>query len=286
MTSPLLVLDVHYLCHRAFHTQGHLSWEGISTGVIFGFLKDIPRLKDELRTDRVAFCFEHKESYRCSLFPGYKCKRRAFKTDKEKEAYGSLQSQIQLLRTKYLPVIGFKNIFCFPGMESDDIMAEIAKKEKGEVILVTADSDLYQCLSPTVSIYNPHKQVRFDDIWFKKIYQIDPRDWAIVKAVAGCSTDNVPGVGGVGEKTALKFLKGELPKTSKAYHSIMSPSGKFTVRRNRQLVELPFEGCPTPVIQKDDITRKGWKDVCSQLGMKSIAGAPPILTNKLGLLDA
>lgn len=261
-----------------------LEFGGKATGVVFGFLKSISALKDEFQTDRVAFCFEHKRLFRRDLFPDYKSKRRqSTKTPEEKAAYKAMAIQIEQLRTRYLPQIGFKNIFCFEGMESDDIMAAIAEGEApNNVILVTADSDLYQCLTPWVSIYSPQKQMLYTDAWFRKEYEINPKQWAVVKAIAGCKSDEVPGVYGVGEVTALKFVRGELPKSSKAWQGIMSKTGKWTVRRNRQLVELPFPGRPILYkLQEDRIDREGWKEVCGALGMRSIANHPPIATRRL-----
>ena len=278
-----LVLDVSFLCYRAFHTTKHLSHQGKATGVTFGFLKSITALKDEFQTDRVAFCFDSSDSLRRDIFPAYKRKRHSRPlTPEQEEELISMGIQIKALRTCHLRKIGFMNVFCFPGYESDDIMAKIAETlpEDEEAILVTADSDLLQCLRPNVTIYSPAKQKMLTEGWFFKEYGFAPRKWAVVKAVGGCRTDEVPGVRGVAELTAIRFLRGQLKETSKAYLSILSPEGKAVVRRNRRLVQLPFEGCPTPLLQEDQITEKGWKEVCSALGMKSIASAPPIATRK------
>ncbi len=274
MSSPLLVLDCHYLCHRAFHTSD-LEWQGRATGVIYGFLRGIGILADAFSTNRLGFCFEGGNLKRKTLFPGYKIRHQKEKTSQEVRAYGELNSQIRELREILLPKIGFRNIFCYPGYESDDSMAAIALDAPPEqdVILVTADSDLYQCLRKNVAIYSPQKQRLLTERWFKREYQITPRQWAIVKAMSGCHGDGVPGVPGIGEKTALKILQedGKLtPGWTKAYLS------RDIVRRNRKLVELPFEGCPIPEWRPDEISRKGWLWVCDHLGFKSLSGKMPI----------
>lgn len=275
MKTPLLVLDVHYLCHRAFHSNDGLSHHGRPTGVIFSFLKTISLLKEEFQTDRVAFCFEHPKLFRYDIYPEYKQKRKRDRTEKERREYNNLRIQISELQQRYLPKIGFKNIFCFRGYESDDIMAAIAKAtpENHETILVTADSDMYQCLSPEVSIYSPQKRRLFTEGWFWKTYGIAPRHWAIVKAIAGCHSDNIKGVPGIGEKTALKWL---LDDDCQSSARVKIRDGRHIIRRNRKLVELPFEGCPTPKIAKDNISKPGWQEVCDILGMKSIASKPPV----------
>lgn len=281
MKETLLVLDSSYLCHRAFHTL-RLSWDGEATGVVFGFLKGIRELKEEFNTDKIAFCFEGHPLKRLNLCPNYKNGRdRRERTPEEKKARAGLTSQIERLRTEYLPRIGFRNIFHFPGYESDDIMAQIAYSSPFKVVLVTADSDMFQCLRENVVVYSPQKQKIHTVHWFDQKYGIAPSLWPVVKALAGCHSDNVRGVPGIGEITALKFCRRELPTASKAFRMILFPESKAIVRLNRQLVELPFEGCPVPEIVEDRLSRAGWKEVCEKLGMKSIAGRIPAVNPNL-----
>lgn len=280
-----LVLDTHFLCHRAFHMAGDMEWKGKVTGVIFGFLKSLTFLKDEFQTDNVAFCFEGKTLHRKTIYPAYKEARRNVKrTPEEVIAYQNLAIQISELRKRYLPKIGFKNIFCWDGMESDDIMAAIAQRygDTEEVILVTSDADLFQCLRPGVTIYSPSKQLILTHTWFEKTYGITPATWAKVKAIAGCSSDGVKGVGGVGELTALKYLRGELSTASKAHRTIASMEGRTRIRLNRRLVQLPYEGCPKPSLVEDALDERGWREVCSLLGFRSIASSPPVATRRRG----
>jgi DNA polymerase-1 len=275
----ILVLDAHYLCHRAFHAQGKLSWKNQATGVVFGFLQSIISLKEQFRTDHIAFCFEGKNLYRKKIYPAYKARR--YVTSEDQDQRRELALQIDRLRDEYLPAIGFKNIFCMNGYESDDIMANLAywswnnRPHTEEIVLVTADSDLYQCIRPNVSVWSPQKGKMFTWQSFEREFGISPCSWSLVKAISGCASDNVKGVGGIGEVTALKYLRGELPTKSKAYQKIMS--GAETVIRNKKLVLLPFDGCPKPLIVPDDISEKAWTRVCDHLGMRSLAGRAPIL---------
>lgn len=281
--QPLLVIDVSYMCHRAFHTTRGLSYKGNETGVIFGFLKSIGALKDEFQTDRIAFCFDSPHLLRRDIYPAYKKRRQDNRTEEEQKAYGALQYQILKLWEHYLPMIGFKNVFRHDGYEADDLLAVIADSvevEDGEVILVTADQDLLQCLDANVWMYSPAKAKLYGWETFVVNYGIGPFQWARVKAIAGCSGDGIKGIKGIGEKTALKFVQGKLPQDSKAYQSIFSKQGKAIVRRNRKLVQLPFEGCPVPVIKEDGINEEGWKEVCATLGMRTLAGRPPIASRR------
>lgn len=278
--SPWLLLDVHYLCHRAFHSAKGMSWEGRPTGVIFGFLQSIGGLMDRFNTKDVFFCFESVRSLRKELYPDYKKKRtQRERTPEEQKAYKEFIQQIQLLRTELLPKIGFKNIYSFDGFESDDVLAMLGKQAdrlQQDALIISADHDMYQCVSPYVHCYNPQAGQRMTPELFKKTYGIPPSRWALCKAIAGCNTDEVAGIQGVGEKTALKFLTEGLNPESKAFSSILSPEGKAIVRRNRKLVELPFDGCPEPAILKDHVKEKNWKEVCLQFGMRSLVCKAPI----------
>lgn len=289
MKQTLLVIDVHYMCHRAFHSTPGLSWKARPTGIIFGFLKSISFLKDEFQTDRVVFCFEHPHLFRRDLYPAYKKKRiKKELTDEEKQSYSEFAIQISELRHRYLPQIGFKNVFSVKGMESDDVMAAIAQQapDDQEVVLVTADHDLFQCLDDNVCIYSPQARKLLTQAWFKRTYGIRPKAWAKVKAIAGCSSDEVKGIKGIGEITALKYLRGELKPKSAAYKAISSHENHGLVRLNRKLVQLPFAGCPTIDILDDEISVEGWKSVCGLLGMKSLALHPPVATRKLTSISA
>ncbi len=288
MKDALLLLDAHYLCHRAFHSTGGLRNGSDATGVIFGFLKSITGYKDEFDTDRIAFCFDGNNLLRRRLYPDYKMNRPQPKDSREKEARTELTKQIHKLRDTYLHKIGFRNIFCYDAYEADDIIATLALEHSGkgeEVVIVSADSDLYQCLHPGVTLYHPVKQMKFDKIWFRNHYGIPYQDWAMVKAIGGCHSDNIRGVHGIGEGTAIKYLKGELSDRSAAFQKIVSKIGMAARANCLSIVELPMRGCPVPTIKKDKITKEKWQKVCGLLGMRSIAGKPPVLTRNMGLVD-
>jgi 5'-3' exonuclease len=276
----LLILDCHYLCHRAFHSQSDLSWKGIATGVIYGFLKSIGHLKTEFQTDRIAFCFEDSKLHRKTIFPDYKMKRIQHEKVQDPvklKARGDLCRQIDDLRIRYLPRIGFRNVLYYPGYESDDIMARISKETEGDIVLVTSDADMYQCLAPNVTMFSPQKGKLFTDKWFRQTYGIEPKKWAMVKAIAGCHTDGVPGIKGVGEATALQFIKGG----DKKREAILSNAGRQIVNRNRQLVELPYLGTPVPEIREELISNEGWNEVCRELGIGSLMGRPPVWSRRI-----
>jgi 5'-3' exonuclease len=246
--------------------------------VVYGFLKSIRALKNEFQTDRIAFCFESRQLLRKSIFPEYKARRSRKDDEPEKvDARDELRRQIEDLKLLHLPRIGFANVFSAPGFESDDLMAALALRER-DVVLVTSDADLYQCLSPSVRMHCPTSRRLFTEKWFINEYGIPPRKWALVKAIAGCKGDGVPGVEGIGETTALKFIRGdEITHPKGAREKILS--SKDDICRNRRLVELPFFGTPVPRLRVDRVSRKGWDEVCKQLGFRSLMGRPPIYSH-------
>ncbi len=272
--STWLVLDATWLCHRAYHALGDLSHLGVSTGVVYGFLRDIPRFQDMFSTGKIAFCFDHGKSLRVADFPAYK-KNRAMGTVAEVKSRGVLEEQIIQLALKHLPDIGFRNVFRQYGYEADDLIASVVQKlRKGRdsAIIIAADKDLYQLLSDSVSIWNPQSKKLMDRKGFTQKYGIDPCKWAHVKAIAGCKTDNIPGVPRVGDLTAARYISGQLKPHTKSYQAI--EKSKEWVERLK-LVQLPYSGAVTPILLLDNVTRSNWETVCEKLGMETLKKTPP-----------
>jgi len=274
MNQRHLILDSNYLAHRAKYVFGNLSDKGSATGVIYGFLKDLLILRDKFQTNHFVFCWDHPFSKRQNLLPAYKQHReKEFDSKEEQEFELEFQRQIIALRDTYLPIIGFCNIFWQVGYEADDIIAMVCKNlnpATEEGIIVTADQDLYQLLRINITWYNPRTKEHLNVSKFKKKYGIKPKQWIKVKAIAGCHSDNVPGVPGVGEKTAIKYLRGELNPSYKTYQAIKN-HWQDIVLRNRPLVELPLNGTISRSLKEaDNVTQEGWNEVTKALGMKSI----------------
>ena len=273
-----LVLDCSYLCHRSFHTTGNLSFNDVKVGVIFGFLRDIGTLTGYHDTDNIAFCFDSKKSKRQKIYKPYKqVRREKYEVMDEDEAkiWREMKNQINLLRTQYLPAMGFKNIFVQKGHEADDLIATICRnntqRDNIEVVIVASDHDLYQLLSPSVKMWDPNKKKFYGYDNFMVQYGIEPEQWSDVKAYAGCSSDGVAGIAGVGEATAVKYLRGEVNPKHKVYRKLVN--GKDVYNRNVPLVKLPFKGTKDIELVRDEVTDEKWKQVCKDLGMKSLENA-------------
>ncbi len=279
--EPLLVIDTTYLAHRAYHALGNLTHGGVGTGAVFGVLKDVLGLQDFFHTSRVVFAFDVPGGgHRNALLPTYKSSRvarHAGESEIEKEARADFAVQCKKLRTHYLPNAGFNNIFYARGFEADDIIASVCAgmADDDEAIIIGSDQDLWQLLRRNVWIWNPHKKQAYTRDTFRAQWGIKPRMWAHVKALAGCGTDDVPGVRGAGEMTVAKYLRGDLPKHHKIYEVLDGPGAQEICARNMAIVKLPFPGTPTFTIQPDTVTADRWAAVADELGMRSIASTVP-----------
>lgn len=271
-----LLLDVSYLCYRAFYSFKDLSHEAVKTGVLYGFLKELETLSEEFQSNRLLFCFDKGAGIRKEIFPEYKMRRKQDKSPEELEIILEVGRQIELLRDEILPSLGFKNIFYQDGYESDDIMAFLARRlERANLfsVIVSADADMWQMISNHCECYDPKKRQKLTKKVFKSEYGIDPKDWWKVKMIAGCKSDEVPGIKGVGELTALKYLRGELKKDSKKYQEIRYhfKKDKSLFIRNRKLVRLPMRGVKRQRIHyPETISFKKWQKVARKYGFRSI----------------
>lgn len=284
MPKSWLLLDVNNLAYRAFHAMGELSFSAIKTGVVFGILRDVVSLQDEFATDCVAFCFDIGEPRRRAVLPCYKLKRHTKHREappEERTARQHMHEQTTALRTDYLPRIGYRNIFAQPGYEADDLIASIVHNNIGpadEAIIVSSDNDLLQLLRHNVIIYSPSKRKAVTLQSFQKQWGLPPEMWPSVKAIAGCSTDEIPGIEGCGEKTAAKFLRAEMNPNTLAAQRITSPDGRIQRALNKRVVRLPLEGTDPVTLRDDAVSVKGWHSVCDQLGMASLRHMSPLST--------
>jgi 5'-3' exonuclease len=222
------------------------------------------------------FCFDQPPLLRRTLCPGYKTSRETSQAEKPQEiqdAIAEMKRQTSRLRDLYLPGMGYLNIRSAPGYEADDHIAawvEAMPREE-DAVIVSSDGDMFQLLGPRVVIWNPNKNSVTTRDMFVARYGIEPSQWADAKAIAGCTTDDVPGVPGVGEKTACKFLAGQLKPGGKIYENIVSTTSTIW-KPNLALVRLPYAGTPTPVAMQDQYEEYKWDRVVRKLGMDTLVG--------------
>lgn len=263
-----LIIDTTYLAYRSFYSLGDLSYKGISTGVVYGIMKTVLDLIDTFGTSNLVWTFDGGYNKRIEICETYKGNRSLEdKSPEEIEAQKSLKEQIKRMYQEYLPEIGFSNLFRQFGYEADDVIASVCHHltKDDTAIIVSADNDLYQLLTSRISIWQFNRGMMTIDK-FKSEFGVSAFQWADVKAIAGCSSDNVIGLKGIGEKTAAKFLAGKLNSSTKAFNTIVY--GNSVWRNNLPLVRLPFEGTNTFALHKDD--KLAWDNIWDKLGMKSL----------------
>lgn len=266
-----LIIDSYYLCYKAFYSlPSNLSFKAQDTNIIYGFLSQVKKIVEQIRTDRIIFCFDSPKSYRRLVYPNYKNR----KLDPEvKKRLVQAKPQFVELEEEVLPKMGFKNIFSQNGYESDDLIAEICWRSPDDYVIVSSDEDLFQLLyqGPVreTKIFNTKKFI--DLSTFQGTTRLKPTDWVMVKAIAGCSTDTVEGIEGVGEVKAIQYIKGELPD-GKIKKRIESDEGKEIIHRNLNLVGLPHNGLkPLNEIQivDDDLYSIEFMEVFRDYGFQS-----------------
>ena len=265
-----LIFDSNAICHSVRYTMGDLSYEDLQTGIIFGFLRNILSVSKKTKSTSFIFTWDSVKSKRKNIFPEYKAHRKTHRTEEEEEDIKLVYEQFNALRQDILPYLGFNNIFYQIGYEADDLIASIVKHNTGDFIIVSADSDLYQLLSANVSMYNIKTKKIYSSKDFQEEYGIYPYQWAQVKEIAGCNSDGVPGVKGVGEKGACQFINNKLKITSKKYLDITSHEGKKVRERNYKLVSLPFKGVKPCLIKEDNLNIDSFIKVCESFDFQSM----------------
>jgi DNA polymerase-1 len=278
MKRKWLIIDAPYIAHRNFHALKHLPASDIGTEVVFGFMHDIIRFQERHETKHIAFAFDRGESYRCDIYPGYKCSRAQRYSEEDSEDQQKrkrLHKQMRALRREHLEAIGYRNIFSQQYMEADDIIASLCLNSLGDdtAVIITADHDFYQLLGPQVSVWHPKLQHLVTAQGFRKTYGIEPEQWVNVKAIAGCRSDDIIGIKGIGEATAVKFVRGILDHKYKSYTKILD--GLRVWKKNMKIVKLPFEGVDRFELCRDEVTRASWKRFAKDMGMRSLLSIEP-----------
>jgi len=258
------------------YSLGDLSYQGVATGAVYGMFRTVLNLQDLFATDRIAWCFDRGHGVRTALFPDYKISRHKHRweqDEEQQEARRIMRQQLYRLRTDYLPRMGFRNVFWQDDYEADDVIASVCQDLPAgeEAIIISTDNDLYQLLSGQVSMWNPATSKSVTAEWFHREHGIEPWQWWKVKAIAGCPSDEVPGIAGVGVKKAVQFLRAEM-KRGKTMDSIKA--GWDVVKRNQLLVRLPFPGTRRFKLQDDELTEERWKKVMGDLGFRSMRDRP------------
>ena len=205
--KTLVLLDAHAILHRAYHAlPDFTSPKGEPTGALYGVVAMLLKLIEELKPDYITACYDLPEpTYRHEVFDGYKAGRA--KTD------DSLVDQIERSRDVF-EAFGIR-IFEHPGFEADDILGTIVEQTKKNkdlnVVIASGDMDTLQLVSGKhVQVYTLRKGIKdtimYDEKMVKERFHFGPELVPDYKGLRGDPSDNIPGIGGIGEKTATELV--------------------------------------------------------------------------------
>lgn len=199
--EEIYLVDGTAYVHRAYHAISPLSTaNGLPTHAVYGFTTILRRILRERNPSCLAVAFDTRGPvFRHRLYPRYKANRPRMPDD--------LAVQIPYIRR----IVQAYNILCLEhdDLEADDLIASVTKKltAKGcRVMIVSGDKDLLQLVSDTVSLWDPMSDRLMDQKAVKKKYGLDPGQLLDYFALTGDSADNIPGVPGIGPKTAQKLI--------------------------------------------------------------------------------
>lgn len=270
--SKLLVVDGNSIMNRAFYgimgSKMLMTKDGKYTNAVYGFLAIIFKVLEELQPDYIAVSFDLKApTARHKLYDGYKANRKGMPNE--------LAEQMPIIK-KILHQMNI-TIIEKEGYEADDVLGTLAKigEQQGvEVTILSGDRDTFQLATDKVTIRIPRTKAgktevdNFDRNKVLEIYGVEPKQLIEVKGLQGDASDNIPGVPGVGEKTALNLIK-EYKTIEELYKSIengtASVKGKLkeNLVNNKDLADLSrFLGTinvDVPIDEQiDDLKVKEW----------------------------
>jgi DNA polymerase-1 len=212
LNSKVLLIDSMNTFLRSFAMINHMNPNGAHIGGLTGFLKSIGFAIRHIKPTRVILVFDGTGSTvnKKNLFPDYKANRKLTRItnwdgfdDKEDEA-DSIENQIVRL-VQYLRCLPV-DMLSIDKVEADDVIGHIVTKTDDEVYIMSADQDFLQLVNDKVTVYSPIKKKFYTPKLVKEDYGLEPYNYLNKKILMGDSSDNVPGVKGLGDKKLIKLF--------------------------------------------------------------------------------
>ena len=218
-----LIIDGNHLAHRCRHVFS-LSNRGVDVSVTYGFLKVLYSYIDRWQPTSVIVCWDGGiPEFRRRALPTYKAHRHE---GEDVLAYEDFLRQMNEL-TRILPLMGVVSVRQL-GAEGDDLVYHASRMVTDRVVIVSGDADLLQCITKRVYVFAPARNIVYDRTIFEETYGIPIRKFLDWKALQGDNSDGIPGVPGIGEKTATKLINqyGEISGVFNAADG-RSPKGRI-----------------------------------------------------------
>ncbi len=235
MPQKLIIIDGSSLVHRAFHALPLLRTAGgLYTNAVYGFTTMLVKLLTDYKPDLLAVAFDKgRVTFRTDTYQQYKAQRQA--------TPGELSEQFPLIR-ELLGAFGIATLE-EQGFEADDILGTLAAKavKQGcEVLIVTGDRDALQLIGPGTTVLLTRKGISEMEVMdlaaLKEKYGLTPAQFIDMKGLMGDTSDNIPGVPGIGEKTAMKLLA-QFGSMENVLANVDSVAGKKLQENLRQYAE-------------------------------------------------
>lgn len=282
-----LIADGNSLGHAA-HNATKLTVGDFQTQAIFGMVKSMKLLLEKYPNESPLVLWDGEANWRKDLHPTYKENRKAkdAKQQAHKDAY---KAQSPFVR-KSLSLLGIPQMFAVT-READDMAGILAKQYglNGErIVLVSGDKDWLQLVRPGVSWFDPIRDRSANMANFEEFTgYFTPYEFLQGKALMGDSSDNIPGVGGIGEKGAPEFMaqfksvenffaqvdSGAFVPKKVAHQKLASPAGRAAFARNMQLMnllEVPMPQREDIVVIRPDYSEEKFRTLCEKLAFGSI----------------
>jgi DNA polymerase I len=292
--KKLVLVDGNALFHRAYHAIPHLTnSEGLPTNAIYGFTNILLKMFSDLKPDYAVIAWDKAgKTFRDDIYSEYKATR----TKQPDDLYAQIPLVKELIEALNLPFVELANY------EADDIIGTLAAQARGvQTVVVTGDRDELQLVSENtvVDLYNPMTgtAVQYDLAAMRERYGMTPAQFIDLKALKGDPSDNIPGVPGVGEKTAMDLIQ-RYGSLDGVYQNLDEIKGKLKERLldNKEVAYLSYKlstiVCDAPVkleLASAEVGRydkQAIHELFRRLGFKSLlAKLPAELSDKLSLFD-
>ncbi len=241
MSEKLLLIDGHSILNRAFYGLPDLTnSEGKHTGAVYGFLNILFRILEEEKPQYLTVAFDlHVPTFRHKIYDAYKGTRKPMPEE--------LRQQVPLIK-EMLHAMNV-NIVTLEGYEADDILGTLARRSEAkgmDVTILSGDRDLLQLATEKVMIRLPRTvrgKTTIEDFHTEQViekYQVTPLQIIDLKALMGDSSDNIPGIPGVGEKTATKIIGqfGTIENAHDHLEEIKPNRAKESLREHYDMAQL------------------------------------------------
>ena len=265
--ATLYLVDGYALAYRAFFAmiaRPLTTRRGENTSAAWGVTNFLLRLLERRRPDYLAWVHDVGESFRHVTYPAYKATREKLTDELQQDFDRSVARIEQILGAFRVPVVGVE------GFEADDVIGTLASAAASrglQVVIVSGDKDFYQLIGPGVALLNPGRggPAAVEEHWVDQSNAserlgVPPERVVDYLALVGDSSDNVPGVHGVGEKTALALLRtfGDLDAILAAPERITGKRAREAVQRDADLARLSRE---LVTIRRDVPLAVGWDEL-------------------------